>query len=190
MERIEEYLETIYDIQKSGRVAKTKEIAERLDVKPSSVTEMLNKLSGMGYVEYQPYRGAILTKKGFEIADRIKKAYHIFRKFFEDFLGIDEKISDRLSCTLEHVADEDALEKICRIISFECEICEECESSVVSAIKALDGEYKVVSAPRAFEEVGLIPGSRLMIEKGSIVVDGIELSINKEMVKYILLKPV
>jgi len=189
MERIEEYLETIYDIQKSGRVAKTKEIAERLDVKPSSVTEMLNKLSGMGYVEYQPYRGAVLTKKGFEIAERIKKTYYIFKKFFEEFLGIDEIISDRLSCTLEHVADEDALEKICRIISFECEICDECESSVISALKAMDGEYTVVSAPRFLKEIGLVPGSRLVIEKGNIVVDGVELAINEEMLKYVLLKP-
>ena len=190
MERVEEYLETIYDIQKSGRVAKTKEIAERLDVKPSSVTEMLNKLSGMGYVEYQPYRGAVLTKKGFEIAERIKKTYHIFRRFFEEFLGIDAELSDRLSCTLEHVADEDALEKICRIISFECEICEECESSVVSAISAVDGEYVVVSAPKAFEEIGLNPGSNIAVENGNIVVDGVEISINREMMKYILLKPV
>jgi len=190
MERIEEYLETIYDIQKSGRVAKTKEIAERLDVKPSSVTEMLNKLSSMGYVEYQPYRGAVLTKKGFEIAERVKKTYHIFRKFFEDFLEIDEEISDKLSCTLEHIANEDTLDKICRIISFECKICKDCQSSIVSALKAIDGDYTIISAPKAFEELGLVPGEKLTVESGDIVIDGVKLTVNKEMMKYILLKPV
>ncbi len=189
MERVEEYLETIYDIQKSGRVAKTKEIAERLDVKPSSVTEMLNKLSGMGYIEYQPYRGAVLTKKGFEIAERVKKTYHIFRRFFEEFLGIDGEISDRLSCTLEHVANDDALEKICRIISFECEICEKCESSVISALSAPDGEYTVISAPKVLEKINLTPNAVISVEDGNIVIDGVEIEINQEMKKYILLRP-
>lgn len=65
MERIEEYLEAIYDIQEeTSKVAKTGELAKILNVKPSSVTEMLIKLRDMGYVDYQPYKGAKLTRKG------------------------------------------------------------------------------------------------------------------------------
>jgi len=85
MERVEEYLETILDIQKEGKVAKTKEIADRLNIKPSSVTEMLNKLSEMGYIEYQPYKGATLTKKGYIVAARIKRNYQYSRNFLKNF---------------------------------------------------------------------------------------------------------
>jgi len=112
MERVEEYLETILDIQKEGKVAKTKEIADRLNIKPSSVTEMLNKLSEMGYIEYQPYKGATLTKKGYIVAARIKRNYQIFTKFFKEFLEIeDEEKVHELSCTLEHIVDNEVIEK-------------------------------------------------------------------------------
>ncbi|MEM2086874.1 MAG: metal-dependent transcriptional regulator, partial [Archaeoglobaceae archaeon] len=44
VERAEEYLEAIYDLQKNGKVAKTGDLAKILKVKPASVTEMLSKL--------------------------------------------------------------------------------------------------------------------------------------------------
>lgn len=81
MERVEEYLEAIYDLQKKGKVAKTGEIAKILKVKPASVTEMLIKLKERGYVDYSPYKGVVLTKSGEEIAEKLKTRYLVAFNF-------------------------------------------------------------------------------------------------------------
>ncbi|WP_456369252.1 metal-dependent transcriptional regulator [Geoglobus sp.] len=188
MERVEEYLETIYDIQRSGKVAKTKDIADRLNVKPSSVTEMLNKLSEMGYVEYQPYRGAVLTKKGLEVAERVKKNYRVFRRFFEDYLGIDGETADRLSCTLEHVADEDVINRLCSIIARSCEICEVCQEELLTLDEAEDGMYVVFAAPKSLRKSGFSPGRPVEVRSGNPVVDGVEIELEENLKKFVLLK--
>jgi len=189
MERVEEYLETIYDIQKAGRVAKTKEIADRLNIKPSSVTEMLNKLNEMGYVEYQPYKGATLTRKGLEVAERIKRNYWIFRRFFENFLGLDEEISDKLSCTLEHVVDENVISKLCSIIASDCQICDVCDDELSTPEYAEDGDYVVLTAPKSLEKLGISPGRKISIQEGDLVVNGERLVIDKGLKRFVLLKP-
>ncbi|AKG91681.1 iron {metal} dependent repressor, DtxR family [Geoglobus ahangari] len=188
MERVEEYLETIYDIQKSGKVAKTKDIAGKLNVKPSSVTEMLNKLSEMGYIEYQPYRGAVLTRKGLEVAERIKKNYKVFKRFFEDFLGVESEIADRLSCTLEHVADERVISRLCSIIARNCEVCEVCAEELLTLSEADDGEYVVFASPRSLKKAGVEPEKEVEVRDGVLVVDGVELEVAESLKRFVLLR--
>ena len=54
----EEYIETVFMLEKKGGKAQTGQIAEHMDVKPPSVTEMLGKLQAEGLVQYEPYIGA------------------------------------------------------------------------------------------------------------------------------------
>lgn len=163
MERIEEYLEAIYDIQDvSKRVVKTNDLAKKLGVKPSSVTEMLLKLNEKGYVEYQPYYGVFLTDKGLEVAKRIKRFHKIFETFFSDFLGLNERESHRLSCELEHHVTEEVAERICMLISSaECIACSDCERSFYVLRNAPDGLYEIVVAPLIVKDLGFQPGKTL-----------------------------
>lgn len=189
MERVEEYLETILDIQKEGKVAKTKEIADRLNIKPSSVTEMLNKLSKMGYVDYQPYRGATLTKRGYMVAERIKRNYLILTKFFKEFLEIEEEKAHELSCTLEHIVDDNVIEKICLLISGLCDVCESCDKEFTTLDRAKDGRYKVMAAPYQLEKIGILPNREIEMKEGKIVVEDNDLELDEKLKKFILLKP-
>jgi len=143
VERVEEYLEAIYDIQKSGRVARTGDLARILGVKPPSVTEMLSKLKEMGYVDYNPYRGAILTKKGEEIAEKIKRHYRIASNFFK-LIGVDEEVAEKLGCELEHHMDDEVANKLSSIIEYRCSGCER-EIKRLTCVS--DGIYEVVSTP-------------------------------------------
>ena len=118
MERVEEYIETIYDIQKrEGRIAKTNRIAEILGVKPASVTEMLIKMAKDGYIDYQPYRGAVLTDKGLKLAEKIKKSHNIFEKFLVDFLEVPRDVAHNLSCKIEHYLPESVEKRLERFLS-------------------------------------------------------------------------
>ncbi len=148
VERVEEYLEAILDIQeKEKRTVRTGDVAKRLNVRPSSVTEMFIKLREMGYVDYVPYRGVVLTPKGREIAEKIKKYYRVFEKFFE-YLGVNKEKAVELSCELEHHVDDDVLERVCRFISGVCNLCDECEFKENFLCDVGKGKYKVTIAPK------------------------------------------
>ena len=191
MERVEEYLEAIYDIQEiEKRVAKTSDLAKKLNIKPSSVTEMLAKLSDKGYIEYQPYYGATLTQKGEEVAKRIKKYYRIFIKFFRDFLGVDEGEAKKLSCELEHHVSDEIVEKICKLISTECDICEECnyETRKLSEIKS--GKYRVIIAPKGIEKMGIKPGKIIEVKEKYIEVDGEKFDVSEKLKSKVLVEKI
>ncbi|NIQ04798.1 MAG: metal-dependent transcriptional regulator [Candidatus Korarchaeota archaeon] len=67
-EALEMYIKTVYDLEKNGERARTKEIARKLGVKEPSVTEMLQKLKRKSFVKYKRYHGATLTSKGRRLA--------------------------------------------------------------------------------------------------------------------------
>ena len=43
-EKVEEYIEIIYELEKNNKIANTGKIASKLEIKPGSVTEFLQKL--------------------------------------------------------------------------------------------------------------------------------------------------
>ena len=61
---VEDYLKTIYALEREGSAAATNEIADRLSVAPASVTGMVRRLADQGLLEYERYRGARLTDEG------------------------------------------------------------------------------------------------------------------------------
>ncbi|MCX8172834.1 MAG: metal-dependent transcriptional regulator [Archaeoglobaceae archaeon] len=160
MEREEEYLEAIYELQKSGKIAKTGELARILKVKPSSVTEMLLKLKNRGFVDYSPYRGVILTKSGEEIAERIKKHHQVATSFFK-FLGIEDELAEKLGCELEHHMSDEVAKKLTTILLIGCGGCER-EVKRLSCVS--DGVYEVVSCPHG----DLKPGDILIVVNGEV----------------------
>lgn len=61
---MEDYLEMICRLARQDPVVRVQAIAERLNVKPSSVTKMVQQLAARGYVEYRPYAYLKLTPLG------------------------------------------------------------------------------------------------------------------------------
>jgi len=158
VERVEEYLEAIYDLQKKGKVAKTGDLAKILSVKPASVTEMLLKLKEKGYVDYNPYRGVILTKSGEEIAERIKRHYTIASNFFR-VMGIEDEVAKKLGCELEHHMNDEIAKKLAEIL--ESKICRLCVKDTKRLSCVGDGVYTVISSPGKPR-----CGEKVVVEKG------------------------
>jgi len=179
VEREEEYLEAIYDIQKSGRVARTGEIAKILKVKPSSVTEMLLKLKEKGYIDYNPYKGAVLTKSGEEIAGRIKKHYRIASNFFTH-IGVEEEVAQKLGCELEHHMNEEVASRLGSLLKKSCESCSK-EVKRLSCVQ--DGFYVVVSSPSG----DLKPGDRIRVKNGEIKKENGS-KISEEIIDLVLVR--
>ena len=115
-EQVEEYLETIYDLESRNGSAKTTAIAKCLKVAPASVTEALCSLSDKGLVAYEPYRGATLTEEGKKIADTIKRKHRLLEVFLTDVLHLNrEKVHDE-ACRMEHTISGETEDALCRML--------------------------------------------------------------------------
>lgn len=113
---MEDYLERIYQLIEEKGYARVSDIAEHLDVHPSSVTKMVQKLDERKYVVYEKYRGLVLTTKGKKIGKRLVDRHALLEEFlliigvdedliYEDVEGIEHHLSwDAITC-LEYVVE-------------------------------------------------------------------------------------
>jgi Mn-dependent DtxR family transcriptional regulator len=81
----EDYLERIHELIEEKGYARVVDIALSLDVKQASVTSMVQKLGELGYLNYEKYRGLILTEKGRAVAQLIQKRHETLSRFFSLF---------------------------------------------------------------------------------------------------------
>ncbi|GGF77041.1 transcriptional regulator MntR [Paenibacillus albidus] len=81
---MEDYLERIYKLIDEKGYARVSDIAEGLEVHPSSVTKMIQKLDKDEYLIYEKYRGLVLTTKGKKVGKRLVDRHQLL----EEFLGL------------------------------------------------------------------------------------------------------
>ncbi|MEM3556031.1 MAG: metal-dependent transcriptional regulator [Candidatus Micrarchaeia archaeon] len=116
-EKTEEYLETIYRLKEQGKDAKTSDVAKELKVSKPSVSGMFKKMKRDGLIEYSPYKGAKLTKKGKEIGESILRKHRLLEKFLA-FLGIKGEVHEE-ACMLEHAVSDKVEHAIHKTLSEE-----------------------------------------------------------------------
>ncbi|MDF2921981.1 MAG: iron (metal) dependent repressor, DtxR family [Paenibacillaceae bacterium] len=107
---MEDYLERIYKLIDEKGYARVSDIAEGLEVHPSSVTKMIQKLDKDNYLVYEKYRGLILTSKGKKLGKRLVDRHKLLEEFlqligvqeqniYKDVEGIEHHLSaDSISC--------------------------------------------------------------------------------------------
>ena len=81
----EDYLERIHELIEEKGYARVVDIASSLQVTQASVTGMVQKLGELGYLNYEKYRGLILTEEGRKIACNIQKRHETLSRFFSLF---------------------------------------------------------------------------------------------------------
>ncbi len=99
---LENYLEVIYNLIEKHRVARSKEIASRLEINRSSVTGGLQALRDRGLINYEPYEFITLTDEGRRIAANVVHRHNTLKEFFINVLSIDEAEADEAACRMEH----------------------------------------------------------------------------------------
>lgn len=114
---MEDYLERIYILIESKGYARVSDIAEALEVHPSSVTKMVQKLDKSGYLVYEKYRGLVLTAKGKKIGKRLVARHDLL----EDFLKIIGVHRDNIYSDvegIEHHLSWDAIDRIGDLVQY------------------------------------------------------------------------
>lgn len=97
----EDYLERIQELMEEKGYARVVDIASSLKVKQASVTSMVQKLAEQGYINYEKYRGLILTDKGRAVAHRIQQRHATLSRFFSLF-GLDAETQQADIEGIEH----------------------------------------------------------------------------------------
>jgi len=116
-ERAEDYLRCTFRIIEQQGFANTGDIALELNIKPSSVFEMLNKLQKLKLVSHEKYGEVKLTKKGLSIAKAITQRHDTFRKFLEIIL-VPHELAIRDANILEHKLDHKTILQFTKFVDF------------------------------------------------------------------------
>ena len=113
----EDYLERIYTLIQGKGYARVVDIASSLQVQPSSVTKMIQKLDEQELVRYEKYRGLVLTSAGETIAKAVRRR-HLKLEEFLRMLGVAEPILQRDIEGLEHHLSPQTLECIRDLVGY------------------------------------------------------------------------
>jgi len=105
---MEDYLERIYKLIDEKGYARVSDIAEGLEVHPSSVTKMIQKLDKDNYLVYEKYRGLVLTSKGKKMGKRLVDRHQLLEEFLE-VIGVQEEHIYRDVEGIEHHLSWDSI---------------------------------------------------------------------------------
>jgi DtxR family Mn-dependent transcriptional regulator len=109
----ENYLKTIYHLTTAtGEEVSTNAIAEKIETKASSVTDMLKKLAEKDLVNYVKYQGVSLTEKGNLSAKMIVRKHRLWEVFLVEKLDFSWDEVHDIAEQLEHIKSEKLIHKL------------------------------------------------------------------------------
>src|ERR687891_1712511 len=110
-DRMEDYLEVIYELIQEKGYATTVDISSYLNVSSPSVTKMLQKLDESRYLDYEKYRGIRLTQEGSIIAKNMRQRHSLLVEFLK-MIGVNEGTANKDAEGIEHYLHPETLEKL------------------------------------------------------------------------------
>ena len=109
----ENYLKTIYHLTTSlSTEISTNAIAEMMETKASSVTDMLKKLAEKDLVHYKKYQGVFLTPKGKLAAKMIVRKHRLWEVFLVEKLAFSWDEVHDIAEQLEHIKSEQLINRL------------------------------------------------------------------------------
>lgn len=115
----ENYIKTIFHLeQKALEGVSTNAIAEQMDTKASSVTDMIKKLSEKGVINYVKYQGVTLTQEGRKTALSIIRKHRLWEVFLVETLDFSWDEVHEIAEQLEHIHSEKLIDRLDKLLDF------------------------------------------------------------------------
>lgn len=115
----ENHIKTIYSLENElDSAVSTNAIAERLETKASSVTDMLRKLSDKNLIDYVRYKGVTLTQEGQVIALRIIRKHRLWEVFLVEKLNFGWDEVHEVAEQLEHIQSVKLTDRLEEFLDF------------------------------------------------------------------------
>ena len=203
----EHYLKRVLEVfeEDPSEIVKTSDLANRLEVSPASVTEMLKKLASRDLVTHIPYRGSRLTSQGFILANKVKRRQLLIEILLTDVVGIRSN-SRRLAANFEHHLDQESEYELDKALGFPSETLDGRKISDIER-KKTDDQFATTAFDMIIGTEGIVYSLRLGdlslgelstigIRIGSIVkrtetginIDGIEYSLDIDTMCCIMVR--
>ncbi len=115
----ENYLKSIYKlIEQEGKTISTNAIAEKMNTKAASVSDMLKKLYDKKLINYQKYQGVTLTPKGEKVALTIIRKHRLWEMFLVEKLDFKWDEVHDIAEQLEHINSEKLIAQIDKFLNY------------------------------------------------------------------------
>ncbi len=109
----ENYIKAIYHLGKQGReTVSTNALADAMNTKASSATDMIRKLADKDYANYKKYKGVSLTLTGREIAINIIRKHRLWEVFLVEKLNFTWDEVHELAEQLEHIKSQKLIDEL------------------------------------------------------------------------------
>lgn len=109
---LEDYLEAIFNLCGQDSTARSRDIAESLNVHKSTVTAALKSLGQLRLIHYAPYEAVSLTPEGRRLAEDVVRRHAALRDFFVDVLHVDREMAEHAACGMEHSVPREIVRKL------------------------------------------------------------------------------
>lgn len=114
----ENYLKAIFHLQGGDGNVSTTEVAEKLQTKPASVTDMMKKLNAKKLLHYKPYHGFTLSAEGKRIALFIIRRHRLWEYFLSEKLHFEWNEVHSLAEELEHVSSRQLIDRLDKFLGY------------------------------------------------------------------------
>ncbi|MHB0915520.1 MAG: metal-dependent transcriptional regulator [Thermoleophilia bacterium] len=113
---VEEYLEAIYKMQQVDEPLIAARLAERMDVSPPTVADMLKRMQEGGLVKVSRESGITLTSQGNEAAETLVRRHRLAERLLTDVLGLSWDEVHEEACRLEHAISGPVEERLLEVL--------------------------------------------------------------------------
>ena len=210
-ESAEMMIKNINELASNGDRVRTSDLSAKTELKPASVTEMIQRLGEIGLVDYEPYHGVHLTKQGQHVANVIDHRFNMLKRFLTEILGVEKEEAAEVACRMEHILTKDVEKKLssflgidydeesdlfCHKVNIETE--EEPEFvSLINFKEGKTGKVRLVLEKSELTETlsgaGLSPGRKIIVKKSDGKTYDIEteestLSLDSDLAAKIILQ--
>lgn len=116
----ENYLKAIYTIQHSNNTGEVSvnEIAERMNNKPATITDMLRKLSEKMLIHYEKYKKVQLTQEGTQFALSVLRKHRLWESFLYEKLKFSWSEVHEVAEQLEHIQSQKLIDRLDEFLGY------------------------------------------------------------------------
>lgn len=112
----EDYIEMIYRLQNENKNVKIKDLSKALNIKPSSVSNMIRKLQQKKLLTHELYGSINLSALGEDMGKKFLERHNTVYEFLK-LIGLDEYLHEETE-KIEHTISVDTLSRINNLINF------------------------------------------------------------------------
>lgn len=114
----EDYLKAVFEVAKEKPVVRIKDIAQKMDVKSSSVANGMKYLAERDLIIHEKYGYIQLTNEGKKLGKNLKNRNRVLTSFLQKTLLLDDETANEDACNIEHYLNPITADRIVKFLEF------------------------------------------------------------------------